>query len=292
MISIIICSIDPRKFEKVCANYARLMGEEPHEIIGIHDARSLSEGYNRGIRQSSGSILIFSHDDIEILNPDFAARIKRHLQEVDIVGPAGTSLLVDGFWARAGVPYLHGQISVPKPDGTGYHVAVYDEGLAARENRTLTTGIQALDGVFFAVRRTVTDRLLFDDATFDRFHGYDVDFTYSAFLAGFRLGACNDIAIVHESQGNFKVEWEVYNQRFIRKHAGTLPDRHALGLMSRYWMVKECADKDALLRAFDLRAQRAFAGRGDSVDEAVGPESTSLLERCWRLLRSGIFGRQ
>jgi hypothetical protein len=36
------------------------------EIIGIHDARSLADGYNRGIAQSRGEHIILSHDDIEI----------------------------------------------------------------------------------------------------------------------------------------------------------------------------------------------------------------------------------
>ena len=39
MISIIICSVNPVLFTRISAHYKELLGAEPHEIIGIHDAR-------------------------------------------------------------------------------------------------------------------------------------------------------------------------------------------------------------------------------------------------------------
>jgi hypothetical protein len=39
-ISIVICSIDARKFERVSENYRMLFAGRDIEIIGIHDARS------------------------------------------------------------------------------------------------------------------------------------------------------------------------------------------------------------------------------------------------------------
>jgi len=46
-----------------------LLGDEPYEIVAVRDARSLAEGYNRGVARSSGDIVILSHDDIEFLDP-------------------------------------------------------------------------------------------------------------------------------------------------------------------------------------------------------------------------------
>lgn len=48
MISVVVCSVDDAKFAAVSASYASGMGAEPYEVIRISDARSLSEGYNRG----------------------------------------------------------------------------------------------------------------------------------------------------------------------------------------------------------------------------------------------------
>src|SRR5258706_14834538 len=110
-ISIVICSIDARKFERVSENYRALFVGRDIEIIGIHDARSLAEGYNRGIAQSRGARVILSHDDIEILTADFAPRIDRHLGDFDLIGIAGTTRVVAGKWAAAGDPYVFALIT-------------------------------------------------------------------------------------------------------------------------------------------------------------------------------------
>jgi hypothetical protein len=67
-ISVLICSVDPSKYERVTANYSRVLADHPHEIVDIHDARSLAEGYNRAVRKSRGDFLLFSHDDVEIVS--------------------------------------------------------------------------------------------------------------------------------------------------------------------------------------------------------------------------------
>src|SRR6185503_5578792 len=51
----------------------------------------------------------------------------------------------------------------------------------------LIHGMQALDGLFMAANREVLERVRFDEVTFDGFHGYDMDFSFSSHLAGFRL---------------------------------------------------------------------------------------------------------
>ncbi len=222
MISIIICSINPAKFAAVSKNFADRMGDAAFEIIGIHDARSLSEGYNRGTALSRGDILIFCHDDIEILTPDFLSRIRRHLQAYDVVGCAGTSCLIDSKWAYAGDPFIHGIVAYPEEDAwpANRFFTIVWGGF----DRAVVEGIQALDGLFLAANRRVLDAVRFDEATFDGFHLYDIDFTYAAHLAGFRVAVFKDILIVHQSYGNFGDDWTPYADKFMRKYQGRLPN--------------------------------------------------------------------
>jgi hypothetical protein len=93
LISVIVCSVDDTKRRSIRAHYEQLLAGSPHEIIQIADAKSLCEGYNRGFAQSSGDILVFSHDDIEIVSPNLANTLTRHLSTTDVIGIAGTSLL-------------------------------------------------------------------------------------------------------------------------------------------------------------------------------------------------------
>ena len=76
MISIIFCSISESKTQAIKQHYHDLLGNEPHEIIAIDDAQSLAEAYNRGIDRAGGDVIIFSHDDIEFLDP--ATWLPRH----------------------------------------------------------------------------------------------------------------------------------------------------------------------------------------------------------------------
>ncbi|MGH8700797.1 MAG: glycosyltransferase [Burkholderiales bacterium] len=211
LVSIVICSNNHAKYDKVVANFDDRLGSVPHEIIGIHDARSLCEGYNRGVARSRGEIIVFAHDDIRIVSPDFAGKLFASLAECDLVGVAGTTLLRSAGWVSSGWPFLAGQVGHVSPDG-GRVVTVF--GLQDR----LVRHAQVLDGFFFATRRTVFERLRFDESTFDGWHFYDIDFTYSAFRAGLRLGIRTDMLLWHDSTASPDERWGYYAERFLRKH--------------------------------------------------------------------------
>jgi len=219
-LSIVVCSIDAEKYARVCANYRALFAGREIELIGIHDARSLAEGYNRGIARASGDALILSHDDIEILSADFASRVGAHLRDYDLIGIAGTTRLVGGRWAAAGDPYIYTLITSPDGNRTGYATMLLGGG------PLVVPGIEALDGVFVAMRSEVARAVPFDAETFDGFHLYDLDWSFRAHRAGFRLAVCRDIVLIHESTGRYDAEWERYRLRFEAKHRGAL---HAIG---------------------------------------------------------------
>lgn len=224
LISVIICSIDPVKYELVCANLRDRFGDSPYEVIGIHDARSLCEGYNRGVEKSRGDILIFCHDDIQIISPSFSGLVRKHLQTFDVIGCAGTTRLKDSKWMSSGDPHIHGVIAYPVANAWPsdlFHVSMWGGA-----ELTQVGGIQALDGVFFAANRRVVESVRFDEETFDGFHGYDTDFTYAAFLHGFKLAVCKDILIAHKkSTGDFEGIYKTYASRFQEKYKDRLPEK-------------------------------------------------------------------
>lgn len=213
-ISAIVCSIRPAYFANIERKLTAQFARHSFEMIGIFDAKSLCEAYNRGAARASGEILIFCHDDIDIVHADFGERLLHHLTVYDVVGVAGASRLVDADWGHAGLPYVHGQI-IHKPAGQEDYL-YFAAGLQA----PVVDNIHALDGVFIGMRREVWEAVRFDDATFDGFHGYDIDFTYRAHLAGYRLAVSMDLLLIHFSTGGYDLHWQTGNLKFLRKFPG------------------------------------------------------------------------
>jgi len=222
MISIIFCSIDQAKAEKIRRQYVDMLGDEPHEIIIIHDARSLAEAYNRALNQARGDIIVLSHDDIEFLQPSmWLSKIKDHLSSYDFIGLVGTTKLIGPAWAQAGPPNTFGQVAENNLDGEPYRVLIFGAPLPVVPN------IQAVDGLFMAFKNDVVKKVRFDEENFNGFHCYDVDFSFSVYKAGFRLGVATDIPVLHASQGKFEDIWRMYAQRLHDKHKADLaPRRH------------------------------------------------------------------
>jgi GT2 family glycosyltransferase len=211
MISIVICSINDARFDAVCEQYRIALGSEPYEIIRIPDAKSMCDGYNRGLMISRGEMVIFSHDDIEIWAPDFAARLKSHLQTFDVIGVAGTNRLVQPGWIAAGPPHIFGQVAHRLANGK---IALVVYGAPAR----IVPNIQAMDGLFLAFRREAIMQLRWDQQTFTHFHCYDIDCTYRAHRAGMRVGVALDLPILHMSGGSYDATWEQQAHLFLQKH--------------------------------------------------------------------------
>lgn len=250
-VTIVVCSIDAEKYERCVARYRVLLGHAELEVFGIHDARSLASAYNWAARRATGALIAFSHDDVEVLSPDFGAALERAAAALDVIGVAGTSRVVDAYWPRAGHPYLHGWVIKPGP-GSGCTVNVY--GIDA----PVTGGLQALDGMFIAAKAEVLAQVPFDEATFDGFHGYDVDFTFRAHRAGFRVGTSAELALIHASSGGYDTSWAAYNERFVAKHGALL----AAPTGARSWGIGvfKVPAKDEVLTAFPLaRLQRITA---------------------------------
>ena len=219
--SIITCSCDDSRFTSLKDSIAKTFGHDV-QLIRIQGARSLAEGYNLGISQAKGSQIIFCHDDIVFLNHDTASLVAKDLESFDMVGVAGTSRIVDGKWNSSGHPYLHGQVAhVSKGKEPGYQLCSYGLG---RDN-AIVKNIQALDGLFVGVNRSVIDALRFDERRFDGFHLYDLDYTYTAYLLGFRIAIDSRIHLLHHSDGRYDNNWEKYAKRFYQKYGHIFPNK-------------------------------------------------------------------
>ncbi len=235
LVSVVVCSIDGNKLARLESNLRWAFGKSPHEVVAIRDARSLCEGFNRGLATAKGAIVVTCHDDIEIVSPGLGATLEAALSEADLVGVAGASRVGGPAVLWSGHPHLHGAVNYPAPDG--FRAGLYDFGSG------MARGLAALDGVFMAARRDAAVAVGYDERTFDGFHFYDLDFSLRAQRAGLRLAVARDLVLVHESEGSFDAQWNLYAQRFLAKFPEfTQPKGDA------HWYSAMVPDRAALLR--------------------------------------------
>jgi hypothetical protein len=240
-ISFVSCSHLDARFQRFEQTLATTMRGRRFELIRIADAKTMSEGYARGLSLCQFEYVVLCHDDIEFVLPDFPERLHGALQNYDLVGIAGSKYLNnDSLWG-AGHPYLSGQVYYPVQKTVDQptplaHAAVLSFDAA-------TQNAQALDGVLLAGRRSIFEQIGFD-ANQPGFHYYDVDFSYRAHLLGMRVAVCNDLGILHSSRGAIGEAWHQARQWFAYKHQ--LPD-HAANQVARHWYECEIVDNGHLL---------------------------------------------
>ena len=211
-ISIVVCSIDAARLAAMRASYLEALAGREHQLVVIGDARSLSEGYARGLAAARHPTVVFSHDDVELLSPHAFDAFDEALERHDVAGIAGATRVAGPAVLWAGHPHLHGWVAYPAG-------AAFKANLFSLE-AGVTGGVQALDGLIFAARREAALAVGFDAATFDGFHFYDLDFTYRAHLAGLRLAVTTGLTALHASEGSFDDDWRRYAERFVAKFPG------------------------------------------------------------------------
>ncbi len=257
-ISVVVCSIDPEKLARLRQNLDERLAGEDWELIHIADASSLCEGYNRGIARATGELIVMCHDDIRILSPDFAAKLRAYLAMYDLIGVAGTTRASGPSWGWSGRPHTYCWVSQ-----VFLNTHCRDNGpvtLLIGAYGPVVQDAQMLDGVFLAARRSLVQTLGFDAATFDRFHFYDLDFSYRAHLAGAKVAICLDIALFHDSAGNYDKEYWRYADRFRAKFPQACPPgEHVRSPIP--WMP--LASSDALV-VDELAWLRHWASRSDA----------------------------
>ena len=240
-VSIVVCSIHPERLARMQASFRAALGAREHEFIVIRDARSLAEGYNRGLAAARHPVVAFSHDDVELLSLHPFDALDSVLARHDVAGLVGSTRVTGPAWAWAGHPHLFGTVAYPalgaaKPwKGTVYSLATGVIG-----------GMQALDGLFFAARREAARAVGFDAATFDGFHFYDLDFAYRAHRAGLAVAVTTRVLALHASSGRFDERWRGYAARFAAKFPGLDAPQGRT-----FWFGRDFASREELLRFHD-----------------------------------------
>ncbi|MBL8308895.1 MAG: hypothetical protein JNL19_00590 [Burkholderiales bacterium] len=287
-ISVIVCSHREDRFARFSAECAHAFAGDDVEIVRIDDARFMGDGYRRGMASARGEWLLFTHDDIELLSPEFARRVRESFAGADVFFPVGSAALAGPAWFSAGPAYLRGAVTLPSAAPGACDVAWCG---VVRPDESMALG----DGFFIGAHRGVAHAIGWDGDPDDGFHGYDLSFTCRAARSGVRVRAATRLQILHYSLGDFDANWLSTAGRVCVRHAipggparsaqwvrrNGIPRQDAVALFDRVadWL-------DAAPAALEGLIQDALGG---CVQEAasVGPTGDSV-NRVVELLRAVV----
>jgi GT2 family glycosyltransferase len=218
MISL-VCStreISPN-YEKMIRKSSGLKTDELEILIYVNNGEfSLTQIYNKGLNDAKNDIIVFAHDDIEILSKEWGKKLIKHYNNTDyaILGVAGTKFLDQtGVWWN-NKESMYGKVY--HTDGYKSWASEYSYNFGDKIKEAVT-----VDGVFFSCDRARIKKNF--DEYYTGFHFYDISFCFENFLEDVKVGVHFDISIKHQSVGEVNDQWNENRLKFIDKEKDNLP---------------------------------------------------------------------
>jgi len=179
--------------------------------------KSLSKTYNEILEESDTNIVILCHDDIIFEKPYWGKRVFEHFQkhqDYGILGVAGTRFLPSSgrWWDIQGE--MVGQV-YHQHEGKKW-MSEYNKPFGSKIIQTVL-----VDGLFLAINKEKIKNNF--DETVDGFHFYDVEFCFSNFLSGVKIGTISNVPLTHLSIGMTNQSWENNRQKFVKNNIPNLP---------------------------------------------------------------------
>jgi glycosyltransferase involved in cell wall biosynthesis len=178
---------------------------------------SLTEVYNRGLKESVNDIVVFCHNDIIFEKEYWGKRVLEHFvkkPEYGILGVAGTSYYPSSgrWWDIQGE--MIGQV-FHQHNGRKW-LSEYNKPFGSKIIDSVI-----VDGVFFTVKKSNLKSNF--DESFKGFHFYDTSFCMSNHLLGVKIGTISNVPLTHLSIGMTNDEWENNRRLFLEKYNQQLP---------------------------------------------------------------------
>jgi len=212
--------ISTRKIDEDYKEHVRKMFSQPDTEILMYENNgemSLTQVYNKGLRESVNDIVVFMHDDLILetsnMTPKIVKLFEKH-PEYGIIGIAGTNNLLSGMWwqSRENMFGVVGHIHEDKRHVNHYSKGVFNDVLK---------DVVIVDGLWFAVRKSQIKKQFNEE--FNGFHFYDISFCVENFLENVKIGLTTKFAVTHKSIGMTNKQWEKNKLFFEAMYEKNLP---------------------------------------------------------------------
>ena len=182
-----------------------------------HNEYTLSELYNKGIKESKYDIVVCCHNDIK-LEKNWGKKLLEDFSnspEFGVIGKAGSCYFPESgvYWERMGQTMV-GQV-YHHPEGSKKWVNNYSSKLPH------LIPVVTIDGFFISFDKTKIKHNF--DETIGKFHFYDHLFCLPNYLDGVKIGVTSSFEIIHQSVGQPNQEFFDSKIKFLEKWGHKLP---------------------------------------------------------------------
>ena len=196
----------------------KTIGLKDYELLfyinpGTH---SLTELYNKGLKESKNKYVLFCHNDIKYLKSGWGKRYIEQLENQDygIIGHAGSTKLTESGRWWDDMNLMVGQVWHQHHDEQSGKTMKWESKYSGNFGENIIQTIN-LDGLAFCVNKDKIKEKF--DENIKGFHFYDLDFTLANHLAGVKCGVIFNNPILHKSIGMTNEQWETTRQQFVNK---------------------------------------------------------------------------
>ena len=219
MLSLIICSRIPKISLDLEKNISETIGCE-YELVVIDNSKnkySIFSAYNEGVRRAQGNNLCFMHDDILYKTNDWGAKVEKMLDDesIGIVGVIGSYVMTKdyGYWDMM-APWVTG--CVPCGNNPTNNCDFYF-------GRESSNEVVAVDGMWLCCRKSIFERISFDEKSYSGFHYYDMDICMQSLWSGYKNMIIRDIVIQHNCNPQVNLSFIKSMEFFHEKWKKQLP---------------------------------------------------------------------
>lgn len=197
--------VSTRKIDSTYYDHIKRMFSHPNTEILMYEndgEMSLTQIYNKGLKESVNNIVVFMHDDLILetsnMTPKIVKLFEKH-PEYGIIGIAGTDKLTSGMWwqNRENMFGVVGHIHEGKRHVNHYSKGVFNDVLK---------DVVIVDGLFFMVRKSLLKKDFNEE--FKGFHFYDISFCVENQFEGVKIGLTTKFGVTHKSVGITNKQWE------------------------------------------------------------------------------------
>jgi hypothetical protein len=283
----------PDVYRRTAEPGIRRVAETDSEIIAAGSVGSIFASYNTLLERASGldglEALVLLHQDTEIMDPDFCAKVRDALSdpEVGVVGCVGAIDVRSIAWWEGSVA-LASFVHRFEEHGGG-EVEAFSWAWADAPPYARLGEVETLDGFLLVLSPWVVRNIRFDESL-GQLHGYDFDFCLQVREAGRKVvtadfRAAHDHALVPFSDPE---SWIAAHMRIAEKWDGRMP---RVGQQAGSWRQRALlaeAQRDAARAVGHSTVQKGKAGTAH-LEHALAEARSSTSWRVTAPLR--LLGR-